>query len=249
MTTMPTTDPIAEILALQQNGFNPPNPFANMGQQQATAAPFVWGQGGARLSPEQLAEQQDAARQQAQGDYSPVGSVWEGLGRVAGNVTGALDSKRLGKEAVAATADRDAQIAALLGPNADPRLAAGLGSADPRVAGVAEALFKASQPKTQNPTDFQQMLQAGGVMPGTPEYAAQNLARAQSLSDPLVTVSLPDGGIFNGPASQLAAVLKGGGQASGVAPGMPPAPAQLPTSPVGRLTPIGGSGSGQSGFP
>lgn len=210
--------------------------------------PFVWGQGGSKLTPEQLAAQQAIAQSMMKSDYSPVGSVWEGLGRVADNAIGALDSRRLAKEQGAVNADRTAQIAALLGPNADPNIAAGLSSGDGAVSGVAEALYKASLPKTQQPTDFQQMLIAGGVAPGTPEYAQQNLARAQSLSDPLVTVSLPDGGIFNGPASQLAAVLKGGGQASGAMPGSPPA--QLPTAPVGKLTPIGGAVSNGGGnFP
>lgn len=202
--------------------------------------PFVWGQGGSKLTPEQIAAQQAIAQQMMQSDYSPVGSVWEGLGRVTDNVTGALKGRKLEKQAEASNADRMAQIALLLGEN-NADLAPAISGGDSVVSALAGDILKQRMPKAQNPTDFQQMLHAGGIMPGTPEYAAQNLARAQSLSDPLVTVSLPDGGIFNGPASQLAAVLKGGGQAA--------APA-LPTAPVGKLTPIGGETPRASGtFP
>lgn len=210
--------------------------------------PFVWGKGGARLTPEQIAAQQAIAQQMMQSDYSPVGSVWEGLGRVTDNVTGALKNRKLEKDALSANEGRTAQIAALLGgANAD--LAPAIGGSDSVVSALAGDLLKARMPKAQAPTDFQQMLMAGGVNPGSPEYAAQNLARAQSLSDPLVTVSLPDGGIFNGPASQLAAVLRGGGQSSGVTPGAVPS-ASPPSVPVGKLTPIGGQMPHASGgFP
>lgn len=220
-----------------------PSPFVG------TDEPFVWGQGGSKLTPEQIAAQQAIAQQMMQSDYSPVGSVWEGLGRVADNVTGAIKGRKLEKDATSANEARTAQIAALLGgSNAD--LAPAIGGGDSVVSALAGDLLKARTPKVQAPTDFQQMLMAGGVQPGTPEYAAQNLARAQSLSDPLVTVSLPDGGIFNGPASQLAAVLRGGGQASGVTPGNTPSPVSLPTAPVGKLTPIGGQTPRASGgFP
>lgn len=115
-------------------------PNAVSGQPIAPQAPFVWGQGGARLTPEELARRQQIASALMQSDFSPVGSVWEGLGRVANNISGALDQRSLDREQEAVSADRNSQIAALLGEgNAD--LAPGLGSTDPTVNSVAQSLL------------------------------------------------------------------------------------------------------------
>lgn len=58
------------------------------------AAPFVWGDAGAQLTPSQIAaRRQVAAAMMQQGmDYSPVKSAWQGAARVAQSLLGTADS-------------------------------------------------------------------------------------------------------------------------------------------------------------
>ncbi|EQB03921.1 hypothetical protein [Sphingobium sp. HDIP04] len=221
-----------------------------MPQQQAPA-PFVWGQGGARLTPEQLLAEQEMARDRMKSDYSPVSSVWQGLGRVADNWLGALDARRLDKEQAAVNADRTAMIAQMLGPeNAD--IAAVLASGDKTAASLADNVLSIRNPKARNPFEFEQMLSAGGYVPGTPEYQEQVRSMIERKSDPFITANLPSGDFYAGPQSGFGLLLKGGDPASGVVPGTVGSspPANIPTAPVGKLTPIGGgSGNAVSPFP
>lgn len=84
------------------------------GVQPAPApSPFVWGEGGARLTPDQIVLQQKLAASKMQGDYTPVANVWQGLGRVTDNITGALQW-RDAKKASAANAANDQSVAQLL---------------------------------------------------------------------------------------------------------------------------------------
>lgn len=216
----------------------------------AVLQPFVWGRGGARLTPEQLAAQQSIARSMTQADYSPVGSVWEGLGRFANNVTGALELRSLKNEQSKINEDRSAQIARLLGEgNAD--LAPGIGSGDPVVSALAGDLLKSRMPKARNPLEFEQLLAASGFTPGTPQYTAEAAKILRARTDPFTNITTPDGQMIFGAQSLVEQALKGGGLASGVAPGInPTSPAPLPTAPVGKLTPIGGETPRASGnFP
>lgn len=91
--------------------------FAQPVDAMQAGAPFVWGQGGARLTPDELARRQAIAQGLMQSDYSPVGSAWEGLGRVADNWLGAIQSKKLDKQATANKAESDAVMQALLAGN------------------------------------------------------------------------------------------------------------------------------------
>jgi len=171
------------------------------------AQPFTWGQGGARLTPEQLAMQQKLALSKQQGDYSPVSNIFQGLGRVADNVTGALDEKSLNKEALAQAGDRQNSIAALLAPSPESgpqtsSIAAALASTDPALQSVGKMAYERANPKPTQPNEFQQYLLASGVQPGTPEWQRQNSLRAQASYDPIVNVTLPTG-VFAGPRSML----------------------------------------------
>lgn len=216
-------DQIAQILAQMQQ--LPGQQIAPIGQMQTASAPFTWGQGGARLSPEQLAAQQASAQGRMKSDYSPVQSIWQGLGRVADNVTGALDARSLDKESLAQSQDADARIAALL-PNADPNVVAGLSSRDPRVSGIAELLFKAQQPKQAEPDAYERTLAAQNILPGTPEYIAAMSRRQAYFDDPIVNASV-GGRDFFGPRSTLLQNLGGGGQS------ISPQPVDAPASPAG----------------
>lgn len=222
--------------------FSPPNlsqsPFDVRPQAYGTPGigdglpqnrPFVWGAGGARLTPEQLLAEQEITRDRMKSDYSPVSSVWQGLGRVADNWLGALDARRLDKEQAAVNEQRKADIAMLLGEgNADlvPAVAGG----DKVVAGLAGKILESRMPKPRNPFEFEQMLSAGGYVPGTPEYQEQVRGMITAKNDPFVTATLPTGDFFAGRQSAFGQYLKGGDRASGVTPGPAPAapPATLP---------------------
>lgn len=80
-------------------------------------SPFVWGAGGSRMTPEQLAKQreiEDALL--AQGvDTSPVGHWTQGLARVANAMAGSVRRGRLEKAEAKNASESQSRIAALLG--------------------------------------------------------------------------------------------------------------------------------------
>lgn len=196
---------------------------------QPQQTPFVWGQGGSRLTPEQLAMERERAASMMQSDYSPVGHWSQGLGRVADNVLGAFEMKGVKKDEAEMQASRDAQIAQLLGAgNAD--LAPAFTSNDPVAQSLAETIFGLRNPKPSKPLEFQQILIDAGFKPGTPEYQAEALRLARAKNDPFITASLPDGGFYGGPQSGfMTALTGGGGQAVSPAAGTAsPSPANIP---------------------
>lgn len=67
--------------------------------------PFIWGQGGRRMTPEDIAHERALAARQMQSDYTPVQHWSQGLGRVADNVLGALRDRKAQKAADANAAD------------------------------------------------------------------------------------------------------------------------------------------------
>lgn len=76
---------------------------------------FLWGAGGQRMTPEEIAFNRRLGAQQALADYSPIQSPWQGLARVAGNITGAL-RERGAERAAQDNASADARITqAILG--------------------------------------------------------------------------------------------------------------------------------------
>jgi hypothetical protein len=90
-----------------------PTAIGSVQQQPSASAPYVWASGGRRVTPEQIALEQKMAAAKLQSDYSPVGSIWQGLGRVADNVTGALEMRQARKDAKA-NAGYDQSIASIL---------------------------------------------------------------------------------------------------------------------------------------
>uniref|UniRef100_E6VFN0 Cell wall hydrolase SleB n=1 Tax=Rhodopseudomonas palustris (strain DX-1) TaxID=652103 RepID=E6VFN0_RHOPX len=82
--------------------------------------PFVWGDGGAQLTPDQIASRRRLAQEMiAQGtSYSPIASPWQGAARVAQALLGGYDDAQAEKQDAQARKDAVAQVAALLGGNA-----------------------------------------------------------------------------------------------------------------------------------
>lgn len=166
-------------------------------------APFVWGQGGARLTPEQLAQQQKQATALQQADYSPIASPWQGLARVANNALGAYEQKGLDKEAQAQQADTAAVIAAL--GSSDPAaqssaVAQALSGNEPTAQKYALQVDARLHPKPVN-NDTVADYQFIGQMLG-PDAAKQYL---QGKADPIVNIPQPGGGVYMGPRSGMTA--------------------------------------------
>lgn len=92
------------------------------------------------------------------------------------------------------------------------------------------------------PSELERVLQASGVQPGTPQWTQAMQQRAQSLlkPDPEIIQTLPNGQLYVGPRSGLAAALTGGGTAA--------APETLPPDFDFDAGGPGGSPSG-AGFP
>lgn len=90
------------------------------GQMPTGPAPFVWGSGGRRMTPDEIERQRQMAQALiAQGtDFSPIASPWQGLARVADAVAGGFDNRRANKAADANAAESQSVIQALMA--ADP---------------------------------------------------------------------------------------------------------------------------------
>lgn len=180
-----------------------PQPGSTFGLPAET--PFVWGAGGSRLSPDQLALRQKLALQNSQTDYSPIASPWQGLARVAQNVEGALDTKALDKESAAQQSASDQIIAALAGggaATADKGLvAAALSSPDPRAQALGNSAWKLQNPdpmKNDTVNDYNFRMQTLG-----PDAANEWLRRG---NDPFISVNTPNG-FYAGPQSGLGAAM------------------------------------------
>src|ERR1700756_1277754 len=111
---------------------------------QQPAPTFTWGSGGARLTPDEIANRRKIADAlAAQGsDASPFptgtrgfGEVTQGLARVAKGVSAGLDYREADQAAKANADDNKAMIAALLGGGA----AAPATSSTPTVAAVPDS--------------------------------------------------------------------------------------------------------------
>src|SRR3546814_18920858 len=77
---------------------------AQLAQPQQPQAPYQWGAGGRRMTPEDIARQRALAARMTQVDYSPVASPWQGPARVPENIVVAM-RERHADTAVARNAD------------------------------------------------------------------------------------------------------------------------------------------------
>jgi hypothetical protein len=213
-------------------GALPSAAFAQMGQQQTMSEPFTWGAGGQRVSPEQLALQQQMAQQQmaAGTDYSPVGHWTQGLARASQGVLGGLAMRDARKDAAANAQQGDMIAQALMGGGGDDVVAAAL--MDPNtpkaVRDFAEMKYRTANRAPPQPGEFERALEASGVAPGTPAWQAAMVKRTANMLDPMASVPLPGGQVYLGPRSGLAEIMGGGDPASTVPGGAPPPPTLPP---------------------
>lgn len=75
--------------------------------------------------------------------------------------------------------------------------------------------YESDHPKPTAPGEYERSLVASGVMPGTDAWTRANAQRVQHWNDPMVNMTLPNGQVYSGPQSGLAAVLSGGHSQTG----------------------------------
>lgn len=214
------------------------------GQMQTAAEPFVYGQGGRRMTPEDIARQRDMAARQMRSDYSPVQHWSQGLGRVADNVIGALNVREADK-ATAANHDYSRQIAqSLMNPSGSPSASAPPGAAsssmpggnlpqlmqviaDPYVDANTKALAQ-MQLEQQQKMAMKQMEWANRELPEVaqlarlandttqPEWMRKAAAdRITAMNDPMQIIPGINGGTYVGRESGLADAMGGAVPAPG----------------------------------
>jgi hypothetical protein len=105
------------------------------------STPFVWGEGGAQLTPSQLASRRQLAQaMMAQGmDYSPIKSAWQGAARVAQSLLGTADSMSADKEEASQRQAAIASLAAALGGGQGAVTGSGVPAAAAPIAATAAA--------------------------------------------------------------------------------------------------------------
>jgi hypothetical protein len=205
-------------------------------QMQTVSEPFVWGSGGSRMTPEDIAFQRRLAASQQQMDYSPVGHWLQGAARLADTLGGAFRERRADRAAAENAAEGDAVMRALMGggqgSSTEGVTAALLNPYIPdNVRDFAMKQWERANPKPPQPTDFQRNFQWLQGM--NPSFADKYL---QGQIDPEIVVPTPTGP-YVGPRSQLSATIgEGGGQQSGPVGGTPP------PAPQGSFADMSGAG-------
>jgi hypothetical protein len=171
----------------------PPVPEGTFAAGAAPApAPFQWGEGGVRMTPEDIAMRQKMAMQQtATGmDFSPVGHWTQGLARVAQALVGKREQGRLDKASAANAAESQAAIGAL-GTGGDEQSIAGILSSPYVNDGVKDAAklqWQATHRAPVQPTEFERMVAAAGIQPGTPEYTTLMRQAVENKANPMQAV-------------------------------------------------------------
>lgn len=208
-------------------------------EPQEPQAPFQWGQGGRRMTPDDIARERELAARMTQTNYSPIYSPWQGLARVSENLLGAMRERKADK-AAERNADYGQQIIqSLLNPGGSPSASGAPGGsppspganiaqlsaivADPYVPPQVAALAK-SQLDMANFERKQQLQTQYGEQPEIvrlaniardptqpTEVRAAAEGRIKAMNDPEIVIPGLPGGTYVGPRS-------GVGMAFGQAP-------------------------------
>lgn len=241
-------------------GALPPGAIIAAQLAQPQQQPFTWGQGGRRLTPEDIARERQLAAQMTQVDYSPVASPWQGLARVSENVIGALRERKADK-AAQSNADYSAQIAqSLLNPSGTPSGSAPAGANPPASAGnlygilsdpyasdsvkaIAQMQLENQQKMAMKQFEYAnreqpEIVQLSNIAndPTQPAYARKAARdRITTLNDPLAIIpDLGGQGTYVGPRSGIAGALGGGGTPDTLPPDFfddPPPASAAPQAP------------------
>lgn len=150
---------------------------------QDIANPFVWGAGGARKTPEQIARDREmAAALMGKGvDFSPIASPWQGLARVANAAVGAYGDYRTNQaEAANAETSRDIVARMLSGAGGQQFPAAPNGTNVPLAGDYADARVKTAF--GDNAADIKQGLVDRGMSPQVADAFVMNFQDESGLN-------------------------------------------------------------------
>lgn len=232
--------------SMQPGGLLPAGMFGlanQQPQQQVAPSPpeaFQWGEGGARLTPDDItARRQIAQQQMATGmDFSPVKSWTQGLARVAQALVGGMENRKLDKISAQNAAQNQSIASLLTGGKAT----------------AADAAAAAVNPYASDDTRKLGLLQYQRLTPKPAEPAQPHYFETNNGSQGMIG---PDGKpqiLYKDPDPKVNFIPDGMGGGNWVAipslgSGGDPAPtaAALPTAPVGKITPIGGGAPSQGG--
>lgn len=150
-------------------------------QQQTVSdpqQPFIWGSGGRRLTPEDIALQRQVAEQQrmAGADFSPVGSVWEGLGRVVSGLSSSYSREQARREAERNAAESQSIAELLMGqgdgaPDNNAVLQALVNPyVSDEVRGLANMQWQRMNAAAEALSPLGKIAADEGYRPGTPEF-------------------------------------------------------------------------------
>lgn len=223
----------------------PAGAIAPINQMQTAAQPFIWAQGGKRMTPAEIAAQQEmAAGQMAEGSsYAPIGHVTQGLARLSQGILGGLTARKAGKAAEANAAESDAVVQALIkGPSSSGNRASIVALlANPylsdEVRDFAKMEYKRLTPDAPTPTEMQRNYE-WLAKSGRAKEAEQYL---QGRVDPEIMIPMP-GGPYVGPRSQMSATIEGPGPSQPPGAVAPPVAAAMGSDGPSRFADISGAG-------
>ncbi|WP_260598284.1 hypothetical protein [Sphingomonas endolithica] len=183
---------------------------------QSLPGAFQWGEGGQRMTPDEIASRRSLAQQQmaAGMDFSPVGHWTQGMARVAQALVGSLEARKLDKASEANAAQNRSIASLLTGGNATAADAAAAAvdpyaSEDTRKLGMLQ--YQRLTPKPQEPSDLQQRVEyLDKFKPGLGRDYASNYAANGGMAPQVITTPQ---GTFMVPRSPspVAAPAAGGG--------------------------------------
>lgn len=131
------------------------------------------------MTPEDISLERRIAASLSQPDYSPIQSPWQGLARVAGNLTGALRERNANRASEANAADSRSVIEALINPNG----------------GISE--IGATQPPGETPV---------GILPSTGRPMLPNPDGSVSTEE---SITITDPRVNNGAPTNIPSIWNG----------------------------------------
>lgn len=215
----------------------------------AAPVPFTWANGGARMTPDDIAFRRKLAQQNiaAGMDTSPVGHWLQGAARVAQALVGNMEQGRLDKASSANAAESAAALEGMAG-GSEQKIAAVLANPyiDQGVKDVAKLQWQATHRAPAQPTEFERAVAAAGIQPGTPEFEKTMRDYVSNKLNPIQAVPYTDEAGNEGLRFIRPNTMQGGGgpASSGSAGASPPS-----TLPPDFDFDKGGAGSGPRSFP
>lgn len=193
----------------------PGTPILGSMQNIAPTAPepFVWGDGGSQITPEEIARRRAIAQAEGKSDYSPVQNWAQGLGRVVDGLMAGMENRKLDKATKANTDHAAIIMRELMGGKGDATAAA---IVDPTLSNDQQAFAKMKWERDHKaPPALPEVAQLAQLQndPTQPQYIRDAAAaHLKVMNDPMMSATLPGNrGSYSGPVSSYAPTLQAAG--------------------------------------